>query len=88
MLLGACTLGANVVVNATIMLVVAKGSVGTATGITSMGMYIGFASGPMAMGVLRDATGDFRAGWIMVAAVYAIGGLLALALRRREPGEL
>lgn len=87
-LLGACTLGANVVVNATIMQVVAKGSVGTATGITSMGMYIGFASGPMAMGVLRDATGDFRAGWIMVAAVYAIGGLLALALRRREPGEL
>lgn len=83
-LVGASTLGANVVVNATVMDLVPPERVGAASGIISMCMYAGFAAGPFTMGLLRDATGAFSTGWAAVSVVYALGLGLALVLRRRD----
>lgn len=82
-LLGGTALGANVVINATVMRVVPPGQLGKASGINSAGMYAGFAVGPIAMGLLRDATGDFQAGWLMAAAAYAAAMVVAWQLRRQ-----
>jgi MFS transporter, ACS family, tartrate transporter len=48
--------------------------------INSIGNLSGFA-GPYAMGYLRDLTGNFTAGLLVIAAVTFIGGLVALLLR-------
>lgn len=85
-LLGGSTLGVSVVVNATIVRVVVRERVGAATGVTAMGMYVGFAAGPLVMGAVRDVTGDFWWGWAIVVAVYTAGLVLSLALRWRGPG--
>lgn len=88
-LVGAATLGTNVVVNATIMQVVPVERVGTASGLTSMFMYLGFAAGPFAMGLVRDLSGSFVWGWVAVTALY-VGGfgvslLLSTGGRTAEP---
>ena len=88
-LVGAATLGTNVVVNATIMQVVPVERVGTASGLTSMFMYLGFAAGPFVMGLLRDLSGSFAWGWATMTALY-VGGfgvslLLSTGGRTAEP---
>ncbi|WP_245828010.1 MFS transporter [Sinomonas mesophila] len=79
---GATVLGANVITNAAVLVVVPAERIGAASGVLSMGMYAGFALGPLLMGVLADATGAFDAGWVAVGAGYAVCLLLALWLRR------
>ena len=78
---GITVLGANVVINAGLMQVVPAPRIGTASGVNSMGMYTGFALGPLVMGALRDGTGDFTVGWLIVAGAYVACVLTALALR-------
>lgn len=82
-LLGGSTLGVNVVVNATILRVMPRGRVGAATGITSMGMFMGFTAGPIMMGVVRDVSGDYWVGWAIVTGVYLAALVLTSALRSR-----
>jgi MFS family permease len=85
---GVTVLGANVVINAGLMQVVAAERIGAASGINSMGMYSGFALGPLAMGGLRDLTGDFTIGWLVIAVMYLACFGMALFLRshgRRHP---
>ena len=55
---------------------------GRATGVNAMGMYAGFACGPLVMGLLRDLTGDFRLGFAAVGAGYALALVAVLLLRR------
>ncbi|MCG2623319.1 MFS transporter [Arthrobacter sp. I2-34] len=78
---GATVLGANVVTMAGVMRVVPAARVGAATGIVSMGMYTGFAAGPLLMGLLLDRTGNFHSGWLLVGAGYLLCIVLALVLR-------
>jgi predicted MFS family arabinose efflux permease len=85
---GITVLGANVVINAGLMQVVAPERIGAASGINSMGMYSGFALGPLAMGGLRDLTGGFAIGWLVIAMMYLACFGMALFLRshgRRHP---
>jgi predicted MFS family arabinose efflux permease len=87
---GVTVLGANVVINAGLMQVVAPERIGAASGINSMGMYSGFALGPLVMGALRDLTGDFTIGWLVIAVMYVGCFGMALFLRahgRRHPQE-
>ncbi|GER21991.1 hypothetical protein NCCP1664_04880 [Zafaria cholistanensis] len=79
---GATTLGASVVSYAAVMALVPHGRMGAATGTVSMGMYAGYAGGPLAMGLLVGATGTFAAGWIAVAAAYVVAAGAALLLGR------
>ncbi|MFD1214551.1 MFS transporter [Arthrobacter sp. GCM10027362] len=78
---GATVLGANVVTMAGVMRVVPPARVGAASGIVSMGMYTGFAGGPLLMGLLLDRSGTFHSGWLLVGAGYLLCIVLALALR-------
>jgi MFS family permease len=78
---GATVLGANVVAMAGVMRVVPAARVGAATGIVSMGMYTGFAGGPLLMGVLLDRTGSFYSGWLLIGGGYLLCIVLALVLR-------
>jgi cyanate permease len=48
--------------------------------INSIGNLSGFA-GPSVMGYLRDMTGNFTAGLLVIAACALAGGLVALLLR-------
>jgi predicted MFS family arabinose efflux permease len=79
---GATVLGTNVVVMAGVMRVVPAARVGAASGVVSMGMYAGFASGPLLTGLLLESTGNFNTGWVLVGAGYALCVVLALFLRR------
>ncbi|MDI3331588.1 MAG: MFS transporter [Micrococcus sp.] len=82
---GVTVLGANVVINAGLMQVVAPERIGAASGINSMGMYSGFALGPLVMGALRDLTGDFAIGWLIIAAMYL--GCFGMAAFLRSHGR-
>lgn len=82
---GVTVLGANVVINAGLMQVVAPERIGAASGINSMGMYSGFALGPLVMGALRDLTGDFSIGWLVIAVMYV--GCFGMALFLRAHGR-
>jgi len=79
---GLTVLGANVVINAGLLSEVPAERLGRATGANSMGMYAGFALGPLLMGVLRDVTGDYRAGLVAVAVGYVLALAVVLLLRR------
>lgn len=78
---GVTVLGANVVINAGLMRVVPAHRIGAASGINSFGMYTGFALGPLVMGLLRDHTGDFMLGWLMVTGLYILCVLVAVLMR-------
>lgn len=79
---GLTVLGANVVINAGLLDTVPAEHLGRATGVNAMGMYAGFACGPLVMGLLRDLTGDFRLGFAAVGAGYALALMVVLVLRR------
>ncbi|GAB2905271.1 MFS transporter [Neomicrococcus lactis] len=79
---GVTVLGANVVVMSGVMKYVPTERVGAATGIVSMGMYTGFATGPFLMGLLLQSTSNFTVGWLAVAGCYVLCGVVALALIR------
>ena len=79
---GATVLGVNVVVMAAVLREVEPGRVGAATGVVSLGMYAGFAAGPLAMGLLLQHSGGFLAGWIFVGSGYLLCMALGLVLHR------
>lgn len=79
---GITVLGVNVVVMAAVLRDVAPDRVGSASGVVSLGMYAGFAAGPLAMGLLLQYSDGFLAGWLFVAAGYLLCGILALVLYR------
>ncbi|MCC3293622.1 MFS transporter [Arthrobacter sp. zg-Y411] len=81
---GASVLGVNVVVMAGVLREVPKERVGAASGAVSLGMYTGFALGPLAMGVLLEASGGFLAGWLCIGAAYLVCAGIGLAYRLRD----
>ena len=80
---GITVLGANVVINAGLLRIIPGHKIGAASGLNSMGMYAGFALGPLAMGLLQDATHSFTAGWIFVGVSYVLCGVVSVLLYRR-----
>jgi MFS family permease len=84
---GAMGLAINVVVMAGMMRDVPPGKVGAASGRVAVGLYLGFAAGPLAMGGLLTAFNGFMAGWCVVMAAYLACALLAALARHRMPGS-
>ena len=80
---GITVLGANVVINAGLLRVVPGHKIGAASGLNSMGMYAGFALGPLIMGLLQDATQSFTSGWFFVGVAYLLCGVVTVLLYRR-----
>ncbi len=79
---GITVFGANVVINAGLLRVVSADKIGAASGLNSMGMYTGFALGPLIMGLLQDLTHTFSAGWLFVGLAYVLCGAVTVALYR------
>jgi MFS family permease len=80
-------LAINVVVMAGMMRDVPPGMVGAASGRVAVGLYLGFAAGPLAMGGLLTAFNGFMAGWCVVVGLYLACALLAALARHRMPGR-
>jgi predicted MFS family arabinose efflux permease len=69
--------------------VVRNAGVGTgrASGLVSVGFFLGFAVGPIAFGLLADRAG-YQAGWIAVAGTLALTAVTGLPLRRLPENNL
>jgi predicted MFS family arabinose efflux permease len=81
---GASVLGVNVVVMAGLLREVSKQRVGAASGVVSLGMYAGFALGPLAMGLLLASSGSFLGGWLFIGGAYLLCIITGLGYRRVE----
>jgi MFS family permease len=84
---GAMGLAINVVVMAGMMREVPPGKVGAASGRVAVGLYLGFAAGPLAVGALLTAFNGFMAGWCAVMAAYLACALLAAFARLHRTPE-
>jgi MFS family permease len=85
---GAMGLAINVVVMAGMMREVPPGQVGAASGRVALGLYLGFAAGPLAVGILLTAFNGFTAGWCVVTGAYLACAVLAGLARRHGKREL
>lgn len=75
-------MAANVVVMMALVGLVPPGHVGRASGILAVGMYVGFAAGPVSFGWLADTTGSYTIGWGVLAAIYLVGAGLIIIWSR------
>lgn len=77
--------GSAAAANAVTMVAVTQGGgfgrTGHASGLVSMGFFAGFVLGPSAFGLLSDH-GGYKAGWLLVAAEFAVS-VVAVAAGRR-----
>jgi predicted MFS family arabinose efflux permease len=80
-LFGASGIAANVVLMVGVVRAVPLVVVGRATGALAIGLYLGFALGPVAFGALVDATDSYDIGWAAVTAVYVLSSCLVLLTR-------
>lgn len=84
---GLTALASNVVAMMAVVTLVPERQVGAGTGVLAMGMYIGFALGPIVFGAVTDWTGQYVAGWSFVLVLYALATALTLTWTRRPlPG--
>lgn len=87
---GAAVFGAGVGWNAVAMLAVVRAAGGRATGhasgVVMTGFFGGFIFAPVAFGALVDATGNYAAAWLAVAAMMAAAAAVPEAQGRSTPG--
>ena len=80
---GGAALAVSVVVMSGAMRAVPADRVGASTGVVTMGLYAGFCTGPLVLGVLLQLTGSFAVGWAVVLVCYLACGMLAAVFRSR-----
>jgi MFS family permease len=59
-------------------------AIGTILGLSMLIVLFGQAGGPMIAGVLADATGDYRLGFTILAALAGVGSLFFIAVPRLQ----
>ena len=65
-----------------------RSSIGLIMGFSSMIALVGQVSGPMIAGILADATGDYRAGFTVIALLSGFGSAFFFSLRHpHAPGR-
>lgn len=83
-------LAANVVLMVVLLGAVRAERMGAASGVLVIGLYLGFASGPVAMGALLDLTDSYTVGWLIPLGAYISALILTflwwLATRRLHWG--
>lgn len=67
-------------------------AIGTIIGLSMLILLVGTVSGPMIAGILADITGDYRAGFTILAFLAGLGSVFFLLVKRpvrpaREKGE-
>lgn len=75
---------ANVVAAMAIVRIVEVPQLGRASGVLALGLYLGFAVGPVAFGALADRTGSFGPGWLVLVGVYVTAAVLTRLWDRQE----
>ncbi|MEV7383899.1 MFS transporter [Streptomyces lydicus] len=80
-LFGASGIAANVVIMLALMRATPVHAVGTASGILAVGLYLGFAAGPLGFGLIVDHTGSYRTAWLAVIGANVPAAALAIARR-------
>lgn len=78
---GASVLGANVITNSALMRIAGPARLGLATGVTTTGMFTGFAIGPLVVGYAIERSG-FGAGWLTIGVVYVACLVVSLVFAR------
>ena len=84
-LMGATGVAANVVVMVTVVGGTPAVSLGRAWGLVALGMYLGFAAGPVGVGALVDAGVGYPAAWVALGVIYLAATLLVLGYLRSSP---
>jgi predicted MFS family arabinose efflux permease len=83
---GASGIAANVVLMVAVVRAVPLEATGRASGVLAIGLYLGFAAGPLAFGALVDGFHSYAVAWSAVGAAYAVTVLLLpLAGYRHQP---
>lgn len=80
-LFGASGVAANVVVMVAVLQVSPRQVIGRASGVLAIGLYLGFALGPVSFGAVVDSTGRYDIGWIAVVMAFVAAAVLVLVGR-------
>lgn len=75
---------ANVVTMMAVVRVVDLPQLGRASGVLALGLYLGFAAGPVAFGALADATGTYGLGWLCLIGIYLLAAVMTTVWSHRE----
>lgn len=75
---------ANVVTMMAVVRRVDLPQLGRASGVLALGLYLGFAIGPVAFGALADLTGTYALGWNVLLGVYLSATVLTVLWTRQE----
>lgn len=81
---GGAALASNVVVMLAALREVSARQVARATGVIAVGMYLGFAIGPITLGGIVDRTDSYATGWSLLAVLYLAAATLIVAWGRRR----
>ncbi|HEX5997258.1 MAG TPA: hypothetical protein VFY84_19130, partial [Jiangellales bacterium] len=84
---GASGIAANVVVMLALVRFTARQAVGTASGIVAVGLYLGFAVGPLIFGLVVDRVGSYTDAWLVVVTAYVVAAGVALLSGGRPGGR-
>ncbi|HUG75884.1 MAG TPA: MFS transporter [Burkholderiales bacterium] len=64
-----------------------RSAIGMILGLSVMIIVVGQVGGPLIAGILADATGDYRAGFTLIALLAGLGSLFFVLARRPEPPQ-
>lgn len=73
---GAAALASNSVTMSALVRCVPPARLGAATGLLVTGLYLGFASGPLAFGLVLDHALSFALAWLIPLAAFAVAAVL------------
>jgi MFS family permease len=85
---GASGIAANVVLMVAVVKTVPLVSVGRASGVLAIGLYVGFAIGPIAFGAIVDRSSSYLLGWSAVGAAYVANAVLVVLAGYGRPPHL
>ncbi|CAL9636335.1 hypothetical protein SUDANB21_06235 [Streptomyces sp. enrichment culture] len=84
---GASGIAANVVIMLALVRTTPLNVVGSASGVLAVGLYLGFALGPVCFGLVADAAGSYGPAWSGVLAANVVAAGVAFAGRRVHRAE-
>jgi nitrate/nitrite transporter NarK len=85
---GGAAIAAQAVAAVTLLRTIPAPSVGRATGVLALGQFGGFMIGPLAVGLVVDASGSYMAAWVVAALLYAAAVVVSLRLARTARTDL
>ncbi|MEV0111010.1 MFS transporter [Nocardia sp. NPDC050799] len=82
---GAAALASNSVTMSALIRSVPPARLGAATALLVTGLYLGFATGPLAFGLVLDHTLSFELAWLLPLAAFAVAAVLGCLTGQSRP---